>query len=90
MPELPDISAYITALEERIVGQTLEHVRLGSVFLLRTAEPPISSVEGRVVREMRRIGKRIAISVDGRIVAGAAPDDCGTAALEGSAGKTGR
>ena len=41
MPELPDISAYITALEERIVGQTLERVRLGSVFLLRTVEPPI-------------------------------------------------
>ncbi len=67
MPELPDISAYITALEERIVGQTLEHVRLGSVFVLRTAEPAISSVDGRVVRELRRIGKRIAISVDGQL-----------------------
>src|SRR6202007_3130072 len=64
MPELPDISAYITALEARIVGQTLEHVRLGSVFVLRTADPPISSVDGRVVRELRRIGKRIAIGVD--------------------------
>ncbi|MGA8739688.1 MAG: DNA-formamidopyrimidine glycosylase family protein, partial [Terracidiphilus sp.] len=67
MPELPDISAYITALEERIVGQTLEHVRLGSVFVLRTADPPISSVDGRVVRELRRIGKRIAIGVDGQL-----------------------
>ncbi len=67
MPELPDISAYITALEERIVGQTLERVRLGSVFVLRTADPPISSVEGRVVRELRRIGKRIAIGVDGQL-----------------------
>ncbi len=64
MPELPDITAYITALEERVVGQTLEHVRLGSVFLLRTADPPISSVEGKVVRGLRRIGKRIAIGVD--------------------------
>ncbi len=64
MPELPDISAYITALEERIVEQTLERVRLGSVFVLRTADPPISSVDGRVVRELRRIGKRIAIGVD--------------------------
>jgi formamidopyrimidine-DNA glycosylase len=64
MPELPDISAYITALEERIVGETLERVRLGSVFLLRTVDPPISSVEGRVVRELRRIGKRIAIGLD--------------------------
>ena len=67
MPELPDISAYITALEERIVGQTLERVRLSSVFVLRTADPPISSVDGRVVRELRRIGKRIAIGVDGQL-----------------------
>ena len=65
MPELPDIAAYITALEPRIVGQPLERVRLESVFLLRTVEPPITNVEGRVVRELRRIGKRIAIGVDG-------------------------
>jgi formamidopyrimidine-DNA glycosylase len=65
MPELPDISAYITALEERIVGQTLEHVRLASAFLLRTVDPPLSAVEGRTVRALRRIGKRIAIGVDG-------------------------
>jgi formamidopyrimidine-DNA glycosylase len=64
MPELPDISAYITALEERIVGQTLERVRLGSVFLLRTVDPPLSAAEGKTVRELRRIGKRIAIGVD--------------------------
>ena len=65
MPELPDISAYITALEPRIVGQPLEHVRLQSAFLLRTAQPPLADVEGRIVRELRRIGKRIAIGVDG-------------------------
>jgi hypothetical protein len=65
MPELPDIAAYITALEPRIVGQPIEHVRLASAFLLRTAQPPISSVEGREVRELRRIGKRIAIGVEG-------------------------
>ena len=64
MPELPDITSYLTALEARIMGQTLERVRLGSVFLLRTVDPPLSSVEGRVVRELRRIGKRIAIGVD--------------------------
>ncbi len=64
MPELPDIAAYISALETRIVGQPLVHVRLASPFLLRTAEPPIGSVEGRVVRELRRIGKRIAIGLD--------------------------
>ena len=65
MPELPDIAAYISALEPRIVGQPLERVRLASPFLLRTAEPPIDSAEGRVVREIRRIGKRIAIGLDG-------------------------
>src|ERR1700757_1815207 len=59
MPELPDITAYIAALEKRIIGQTLERVRLGSPFLLRTVEPPISSVEGRQVQRLRRIGKRI-------------------------------
>src|SRR5579863_3727911 len=65
MPELPDITAYIAAIEARVLGQTLEHVRLGSVFLLRTVDPPLSSVEGRTVREVRRIGKRIAIGVEG-------------------------
>ena len=65
MPELPDISAYLSALEPRIVGQPLEHVRIASAFLLRTARPPVASVEGRVVRQLRRIGKRIAIGVDG-------------------------
>ena len=65
MPELPDIAAYITALEARIVGQPLEKVRLASPFLLRTVEPPLTSLEGRVVREVRRIGKRIAIGVEG-------------------------
>lgn len=65
MPELPDITAYISALEPRIVGQPLLQVRLASVFLLRTAQPPLESVEGRTVRELRRIGKRIAIGVEG-------------------------
>ena len=65
MPELPDIAAYITALESRIVGQPLQKVRMASPFLLRTAQPPLTSTEGRVVRELRRIGKRIAIGVEG-------------------------
>jgi formamidopyrimidine-DNA glycosylase len=67
MPELPDITAYITALESRVLGQTLQRVRLQSVFVLRTVDPPITAVEGRVVRELRRVGKRIAIGVDGDI-----------------------
>src|ERR1017187_9515724 len=65
MPELPDITAYITALEPRILGQPLERVRLASVFLLRTVDPPLSDVEGRAVTALRRIGKRIAIGVEG-------------------------
>jgi formamidopyrimidine-DNA glycosylase len=65
MPELPDIAAYIFALESRIVGQSVEQVRLASPFLLRTAQPPLASVEGKVVRELRRIGKRITIGVEG-------------------------
>ena len=64
MPELPDVAAYISALEPRIVGRPLERVRLANPFLLRTAEPPIASVEGHVVRELRRVGKRIAIGFD--------------------------
>ena len=65
MPELPDIEAYLAALRPRIVGEPLERVRVAHVFLLRTAEPSLSSVEGRVVRELRRIGKRIAIGLEG-------------------------
>jgi len=67
MPELPDITAYISALQARIVGQTLERVRLGSVFLLRSVDPPLSAAEGKTVRELRRIGKRIAVGLDGGI-----------------------
>ena len=64
MPELPDITAYISALEPRIIGQPLEHIRITSAFLLRTAQPPVTSVEGHVVKQLRRIGKRIAIGFD--------------------------
>jgi len=64
VPELPDISAYITALETRILNQPLEQVRLGSVFLLRTVDPPLTAVNGRTVRELRRVGKRIAIGLE--------------------------
>ncbi len=65
MPELPDIAAYISALEPRIVGQPLERVRVAGISLLRTAQPPLTSAEGRTVRDLRRIGKRIAIGLDG-------------------------
>ncbi len=65
MPELPDIAAYISALEPHIMGQPIERVRLASPFLLRTVQPPITNVEGRTVRDLRRIGKRVAIGVEG-------------------------
>jgi formamidopyrimidine-DNA glycosylase len=65
MPELPDIAAYITALEARVLGQKLERVRLGNPFLLRSVDPPLSSLEGRTVEHLRRIGKRIAFGVEG-------------------------
>lgn len=65
MPELPDIAAYITALEPRILGQPLQHIRIASPFLLRTAQPPLASAEGRSVEKLQRIGKRIAIGVEG-------------------------
>jgi formamidopyrimidine-DNA glycosylase len=65
MPELPDITAYMDALESRIVGQPLERVRLASAFLLRTVEPPLNSVEEKIVRQLRRIGKRIALGFEG-------------------------
>jgi formamidopyrimidine-DNA glycosylase len=67
MPELPDIAAYISALAPRILGRTLVRVRVASPFLLRTADPPLSAVEGRAVRELRRVGKRIAIGLDGEL-----------------------
>ena len=65
MPELPDISAYIAALEPRVLGQTLHKIRIQSAFLLRSADPPISAAEGRTVQELRRVGKRIAFALDG-------------------------
>ena len=64
MPELPDISAYLTALEPRIVGQPLTQARIASPFLLRTVQPRIEDVEGHTVRSLHRIGKRIAIEFD--------------------------
>jgi formamidopyrimidine-DNA glycosylase len=64
VPELPDIAAYVEALEPLVMGRTLERVRIGSPFLLRTLEPPPESAAGRVVCGLRRIGKRIAIGVE--------------------------
>jgi formamidopyrimidine-DNA glycosylase len=65
MPELPDIVAYLDALESRVVGRRLDRVRIGSPFLLRTTQPPLPAVNGRMVRGLRRVGKRIAIGLEG-------------------------
>jgi formamidopyrimidine-DNA glycosylase len=64
MPELPDITIYIEALERRIVGERLDAVRIQAPFLLRTFDPPLDTVIGKQVREIRRLGKRIAIGLD--------------------------
>lgn len=64
MPELPDITVYIEALEARILGRTLERVEIGGPFLLRTADTPPSVAHGHTVVKLRRIGKRIAIGLD--------------------------
>jgi formamidopyrimidine-DNA glycosylase len=64
MPELPDIVVYLEALETRILGQTLEAVRIVSPFLLRTANPPIASASGKKVIQLRRLGKRICVGLE--------------------------
>jgi len=65
LPELPDVVVYIEALEKRILGQKLESVRIVSPFLLRTVDPPLESAYGKTVTRLRRVGKRIAIGVEG-------------------------
>jgi formamidopyrimidine-DNA glycosylase len=65
VPELPDIVVYIEALEKRIKGSVFNRVRVASPFLLRTAVPPLSSVEGRKIVELRRLGKRICFGFEG-------------------------
>lgn len=67
MPELPDIVVYLEALESRILNQKLERIQISSPFLLRTASPPVVSAHGRDVVELRRLGKRICIRLDGEL-----------------------
>jgi len=64
MPELPDVTVYVEALTDLVVGRRVEKVRLRSFFLVRTPEPPVSAAEGRTVREVRRLGKRIVFGLD--------------------------
>jgi formamidopyrimidine-DNA glycosylase len=67
MPELPDITVYIEALEQRIYGHTLIQTQIASPFLLRTIEPPVEACVGHTVSSIRRVGKRIAIGFDNDI-----------------------
>ncbi|MGH7676244.1 MAG: DNA-formamidopyrimidine glycosylase family protein, partial [Gemmatimonadales bacterium] len=64
MPELPDIEVYLHALRSRVVGGVLDAVRIASPFVLRTVDPPVSALQGRVVRDVRRLGKRIVFGLD--------------------------
>jgi len=67
MPELPDVTVYIEALDARIAGETLQRVRLASPFLLRSVDPPLAEAANRRVRGLRRLGKRIVIGLEGDI-----------------------
>src|SRR5687768_17048944 len=64
MPELPDIVVYLDALARRVQGRPLQKVRLANPFLLRSVEPPIKSVEGKIILGLRRLGKRIVFELD--------------------------
>jgi formamidopyrimidine-DNA glycosylase len=64
MPELPDVVVYIEALEQHVVGQRLDRLILTSAFVLRSVDPPIDAINGRIVRAVRRIGKRIVLAFD--------------------------
>lgn len=65
MPELPDVVVYIEAIAERVRGRRLDRVRIAGPFLLRTVQPPVQEAEGKTVRELRRLGKRICIGLEG-------------------------
>src|SRR6266436_3383749 len=67
MPELPDVTVYVEALRERVIGHQLVRVFVKSPFLLRSAAPPLNAAFGRTAHEVRRVGKRIAIGLEGEI-----------------------
>ena len=64
MPELPDVTVYVEALERHVAGRTLDGVRIGSPFVLRSVEPPIADAAGRAVTGVRRLGKRIVLPLE--------------------------
>ena len=64
MPELPDIAAYIEALEPRILNQQIQDIRLSSPFLLRSVDPPLTEASGKYVTNLRRLGKRVVFGLE--------------------------
>ena len=64
MPELPDVELYLAALRPRVAGQPIERVRVSSPFFVRTFDPPVAALEGRTVRSLRRVGKRLVWELD--------------------------
>src|SRR5277367_6469518 len=67
MPELPDITVYVECLQRKLAGQTLRRIRIANPFLLRSVEPSISDAEGKTVRGLRRLGKRIVFELDDQL-----------------------
>ena len=67
MPELPDVTVYVEALQTRVIGRQLVHTQVRSPFLLRSADPPLSATEARTIHEVRRLGKQIAIGAEGNL-----------------------
>src|SRR5881398_3027610 len=65
MPELPDVLLYIESLKPRILSQPLERVRLASPFVVRSVSPPMSAIQGRIVRALFRLGKQIVLEFEG-------------------------
>src|SRR6266446_4326393 len=68
MPELPDVCVYLEALERKVVGRRLERIVVASPFVLRSYDPPLDAIFGRVVIGTRRIGKRIVLDLDGLFI----------------------
>src|SRR3954470_21142118 len=64
MPELPDVTVYIEALEERVLNQTILRVRIVSPFIVRSFDPPIREAEGKKILALRRVGKRIVLELE--------------------------
>jgi formamidopyrimidine-DNA glycosylase len=67
MPELPDVELYLESLRPRVLGKTLERVRVANPFVLRSVEPPLASIEGGTVRGLRRVGKRLVFEMDDKV-----------------------